>query len=154
MSDDRLLFTRTLRGLEPTPGPAEDWFRKIKVGSTVAIEKPKQPRNGQQLRFYWALIKVIYDNLPEGVVYKDTEDLSDALKIAVGHCRIIELPSGAIQRIPKSISYSKMEQDKFDSFLTAVVDMAIKHWLPGITQAEIRERAEQMLGLGFMAHAR
>lgn len=153
MSDNTVIFTRTISGLAPLPGPAQEWLRKVKIGSTVSVEKPKQPRNGQQLRLYWAVLSLVHQNLPEGVTYASVEDLSDALKIAVGHCRIIELPGGKVERIPKSISYKEMPQGKFDSFLTAVINKVIEHWLPGVTEEEIRQQAEQMLGLGWMRGA-
>lgn len=154
MSEDRILFTRTLSGLVATPGPAQEWLQKIKLGTILSIEKPKQPRNGKQLKLYWSLVKVVYDNLPEGVTYADTEDLSNALKIAVGHCKVLQLPNGKIERQALSISYKNMPQDKFDSFLTAVIGVVIKHWLPSVTEDELRQQAEQMLGLGFMGHVR
>jgi hypothetical protein len=117
---------------------------KIGRGDVVSIEV-KRPRNVQHHRLYWALVGLVHDNL-DHERYPTPEDLSDAIKIAAGHRKRIELPSGEVGFIPKSIAFHKMDQAEFDSFYERVCDLIALHFLPGVNKDDLRMEVSMMIG--------
>jgi hypothetical protein len=122
----------------------ESALAKIAKGDIVSVEV-KRPRNVKFLRLYWALVGLVHDNL-DHERYPTPEDLSDAIKIAAGHRNRIELPSGEVGFIPKSIAFHKMDQAEFDSFYERVCDLIALHFLPGVNKDDLRMEVSMMIG--------
>ena len=139
---------RTLRGLEPIDEDGTEALRRFKIGSEVLTEL-KQPRNIRSLRLYWALVTLVWQNLPEKVAecYPTKEDLSDALKLSVGHVRTVQLPSGKVERVPRSIAFKAADETEFAAFLDRVITLVIRHFLPTVTEAQLRAELESMCGI-------
>ena len=146
MSDDRLLFRKTLNGLAPAEDRAVEWLGKIKLGTTLAVVRPKQPRNPRHHALYWALVNLVWDNL-DGERYPTPDDLHAALKVCAGIRTEIVLPSGAVAYIPGSIAFHKMDQAEFGAFYDRVCDLMAKHFLPGVTADELKTEVETMIGV-------
>src|SRR5690554_5295813 len=92
--------------LLPADAMAGEEVRKIKPGQAVTVEV-KRARNPRQHRLYWALVAVIFDHQTR---YASRTDLSDALKVAVGHYEEVGKRGEHVIVRPKSISFANMPQ--------------------------------------------
>lgn len=131
--------------LRPSDKAAEEWFASVPDGETLKAFI-KRPRNVRMHNLYFALVGLVYDNLPEGR-YQTFEQFHTALKVALGHCDTVICRDGSVAYIPKSISFAKMGQDEFAAFFDNVIAMVIKHFLPGVSDAELRREVESMVGI-------
>jgi hypothetical protein len=137
------LFTRTLAGLAPLNDDARDWLRRKKVGAIIKGEFV-EPRNGARLRKYWALIDLVYDNLPDRSGFATREHFEDALRIGAGYFDMVELPSGKKWPRPKSIAFASMPEPEFQTLMDKVVELVRTRFLPTVTDAELRAQLEEM----------
>jgi hypothetical protein len=121
------LFTRSLTGFVPADEEAGKLFKRVSLGEIVSLEG-RQPRNLKWHRKYWVLIGVIQDNI-SGV--RSKEDISDAIKIGIGHTRKIVMKRGTYE-IPKSISFAKMSQSEWEVFWDLAIKFVCSEILPGM----------------------
>lgn len=143
-----IAMTRTLSGLTPADDQARKVLAKVEQGTVIRIEY-KRPRNGPMHRRYWALCQMVYDNSED---YGSAEQVSDLLKILAGHCtQVASKATGEVFLIPRSISFSAMDQDEFDQFWGRVVKAVCEHLLPGVTQPEIEAELLQLIGASTWA---
>jgi hypothetical protein len=131
--------------LAPVDAMGEAALSKIKSGTVVEVEI-KQPRNVKHHRMFWALMSIVWDNLDQEK-YPTVEDVAAAVKISAGLRTRIELPSGEVGFIPGSIAFAKMDQAQFSEFYERVCDLVARHFLPGVSKAELRSEVEQMIGM-------
>lgn len=141
----RFLAQKTLGSLRPADEAGEEALRKIGQGELVMVEV-KKSRNISFHRLYWALITLVQHNM-DGDRYPTVEDFHAAVKIAAGLRTRIELPNGEVGFIPGSIAFNKMDQTEFSAFFDRVCDLISKHFLPGVTNDELRVEVESMTGL-------
>ena len=134
---------RTLGGLSPADDHARKVLAKIEQGKQVSVEY-KQPRNGPMHRRYWALAQMVYDNSD---TYGSAEQVSDHLKILAGWCTsVASKGTGEVYLLPKSISFSAMDQGEFDDFWVRVVKAVTEHLIPGVTSTEIENELCNLIG--------
>lgn len=141
----RFLATKHLGSLRPADQAGEDALRKVGQGELVSIEI-KRPRNIKHHRMYWALVTLVWENM-DGDRYPTAEDLHAAIKIAAGLRTRIELPDGSVGFIPGSIAFHKMDQAAFGEFYDRVCDLIAKHFLPGVTKADLKREVESLVGV-------
>jgi len=141
----RFLVAKQLGTLRPVDDAGTDALRKIGNGELVMIEM-KRPRNVKHHRMFWALMTLVHENM-DGDRYPTVEDLVAAIKIAAGLRTRIELPNGDVGFIPGSIAFSKMDQTAFDAFYDRTCDLIAKHFLPGVTSAELKREVSLMVGV-------
>lgn len=142
-----ILMRKAFGALRPVDDQGEEVLRGIPNDAIVKVAV-KRARNPRHHRLYWALLSLLYENQSR---YATVEELSDAIKCAVGHCTVIAGTDGREIRIPKSISFAKMDQDEFRRFFDRVVDLAVTRILPGIDEADLRREIEEMVGLASAA---
>ena len=130
-----VFMRKRLGSLVPTDEEGEELLRSLPQHQIVKC-KLTRPRNVQHHRKFFALVNLVFENQER---YANVDELLAALKIAVGHVNIIVMPNGNEYRIPKSIAFHKMDQTEFDRFYARVVDVVIKHFLPGVTRDELRQ---------------
>jgi hypothetical protein len=113
-----LFLQRTVGGLKPCDDAGIDALRKIKVGEVVQCEITR-PRNLAHHRKFWALLNVFWQatgdwSSPYGVLIE--------LKVRLGHVQdVLIKETGELVRVPKSISFAKMDQVEFDEFYEAAI---------------------------------
>lgn len=112
-------------------------------GKTVKVEVV-EPRNGKQLRLYWALVNLIF---PHQSRYLSPEKLSSALKKAVGAYDEIECLDGTKITEVHSIAYNAMSNDEFKVFLDRVMEVIVTVVIPGIKKEDLRRELEEITGL-------
>lgn len=141
MTDKLILMRRTLAGLVPANERAVQFLSRIKIGATLSMPKPKQPRN---IRFHnklFAMLQIILDNQDH---YKSIDDLLDVCKLRVGHVHVIGTKHGDV-RLPKSISFASMSADEFAEFYDRAVDWVTSEVIPGLTRSDLDAAVEASL---------
>lgn len=138
----RFLVHKHLGSLRPVDAAGEDVLRKIGIGELVEVEI-KRRRNIRFHRLYWALVTLVWEN-SDTERYPTADDLHAAIKIAAGLRTRVELPDGTQGFIPGSIAFHKMSADDFSAFFERVCDLVAKHFMPGVTNAELRAEVEAM----------
>ena len=101
------------------------------------------PRNPRQHRLLFALLKIVADNHEK---FDSVEKVLLALKFATGQaeCNIV---NDTVVWSPKSISFSSMGQEEFNSFFDAALDAVTGWMLVGTTKTEILNEITTMTGI-------
>lgn len=137
-----VLLKHALGALRPVDAQGEEILRGIPNG-TIVKATIKRPRNIRHHRLYWGLVSILFENQSR---YATPEELSDVIKVATGHCTVIQTGEGKEIRIPKSISFAKMDQDAFRQFFDRVVDLAVTRIIPNLSAADLRREVAEMVG--------
>lgn len=117
--------------------PVDDFGREIvaKIGPQGCAVEIKLPRNLAHHRKYWALVDLIFQNQSR---YQSRDELSDAIKVMIGHALTVTMKSGATFQIPKSIAFHKMDQAEFDGFYNRVIRLVCEEIVPNIDESALR----------------
>jgi hypothetical protein len=120
---------------------------KIKVGDFVMCEV-KKSRNILFHRKFFALVKLVYENLPEEMSdrFDNRDQFLDALKIAAGVTRPVPMASGKILYVPGSISFGKMDAIEFNEFYNNVADLICAKILPGWDSETLKAEVLDIVG--------
>ena len=132
---------KTPAGFKPEPQSLEDW-QALPVGQ-VFKAKITRGRNLKHHRKFFALLKVVMDNLPEANAarWPTTDRLLLELKLQTGRFDMHHSLGDKTVPVPQSISFAKMEQGDFEQFYNDCIDIIVKHIIPGIDEAGLREAA-------------
>lgn len=134
-----LVMRRTLAGLEPTSDDDREHLRYVKPGELVRVKITK-PRNLQQHRLYWSLCDLVAENHPE---IRTRELASQAIKLLAGHVDLVQV-KGQVLKVPRSISFSSMEQGDFEIFFRQAIQVVADELL-GSAPETIREELARRL---------
>lgn len=138
-----LMLTRTLSGLAAADQIAVERLRKWPIGETVRCDV-KKPRNHKNLRRWWALCGLIYEN---SEVYASPQIAHQHLKILCGHAiPIASKSTGEIYLVPDSISYDRLEENEFQEVWKRAKDAVRQHILPGVTSEDLELEIMQIIG--------
>ncbi len=108
--------------LHPDGTESHAAFSHVPFGKPVRVEV-KQPRNGNHHRLFWALCARIATSIGA-----ESENIADLFKVATGHATVIRSKTYGELRLPKSISFAKMDQTQFDEFFNRCVLCAYEEW--------------------------
>lgn len=139
------LAEKHFSSLRPVDDSGIDILKRVPMGRVISIEI-RMPRNEKFHRLYWALISKVWENVDQER-YPTAEDLHTAIKIAAGLRTQIILPDGTIGFIAGSTAFHKMDGTTFSAFFDRVCDLIAKHFLPGVSEAELKEEVSQMIGI-------
>jgi len=115
-----------------------EYFKKMPTNEVFEIEYKKQ-RNVKFHRKFFALLKLAYENQSD---YRLMEDLRRDLLITSGnYTEVVNKITGEVFKIADSISFSSMDNVKFNEVYESVKEVIVK-WL-GITNENINEEIEQ-----------
>lgn len=95
---------------------------KIPMGKILKAEV-KQPRNGAHHRLYFALCNRIADGIGS-----EADSVSTVFKMATNHVDTIRTKSYGDVKVPRSISFAKMDQTAFREFFDLCVKTAFEQW--------------------------
>lgn len=137
----KIYLKKSLSSLVPADDEAAEALKKYKQGDTVSCEIRK-PRNVDHHRKYFALLNLVVDNQER---FRNTQELLDAIKFELGYVetrRKIVKETGSwkyseFYQVPKSISFTSMDQHTFDRFYSKSIDIILQHILPGINRDEL-----------------
>lgn len=141
----RVLVVKHLNSLRPVDEAAERVFRGLGQGEIVTVEL-KRERNIQNHRRLFAMLQIVLENQEQ---YASIDDLLDAMKIAIGHVKTLEV-GGVLVKIPKSISFAALDED---AFMAEVYwpgcNWVITEVIPGLGQDDLDgEVAEELRRFG------
>lgn len=102
-----------------------------------------QPRSNPHLRLYWSMLRLVVDNLDTPVT---TEALHEWVKLKCGVSVAIPLRSGAVDHVPGSVAFDKMDQDQFNRFFDRAMGLIVEHLIPGLSKGRLESEARAMLG--------
>lgn len=136
----------TATGLVPMYDSDFDEKKKLKVGTEVVAEI-KRPRNYEHHKKFFALLRLVFDNLPEdlGERYTNMESLLTEIKFQLGYYDTHITLSGRETHIPKSIAFNTMSQDDFTQFYDRAVDVVLRWFLPYNNRQELAEEINNYL---------
>lgn len=138
----KVMLTKTLTGWAPSDDIGRDHHRRAKVGVEYRAEIVK-PRDGKNLRRWWALCNLVYQNCEQ---YKSPEQVHQHLKILAGHTTsIVSQSTGEVYLLPDSIDYGTLEEDDFRAVFKRAVAAVCEHILPGIRSYDVREEIEKLM---------
>ncbi len=130
----KILCRKTLSGhLCPIDDAGKEAVGRLPVDDLVQVEF-RRPRNLGHHRKFFALINLIYMNQTR---YKSPDDLLNAIKVYIGHSVPARLTNGTEVRIPKSISFSAMDQTEFDIFWNRVVTCVCEQIIPNLSREDL-----------------
>lgn len=125
---------------------AVDDLEKFRDGALVTCEV-KRPRSLQHHRRFFALVRFCFDHQREPARYLNEDAMRAALTISAGHRSEIALPDGSTGYMPLSIAFDKMDQAAFNEFWARCCDAITKHYVPGITDEDIRAGIADLIGV-------
>ena len=111
---------------------SQEWDKTIKIGQTVYHDWKKR-RQLWKHRKYFALLKIGFDNWTPGEISekfgrpeKNFERFRKDVAILAGYYQTVIRLDGSTRIIAKSISFSKMDQVKFDDLYSKTIDIFLK----------------------------
>jgi hypothetical protein len=134
-----ILVVKTINGLlKPAFDEDKENFNKLPKDGYFEIKYTKK-RNVRFHRKFFALLKIAYENQSD---YRLMEDLRRDLIITSGHYEeVVNVITGEVYKIAKSISFSNMEETEFNLIYNDVKEVIIK-WL-GIDNETLNTEVEQ-----------
>jgi len=136
---------KTLAGLTAAYDADKEHLSKLKLGEVYRCEI-KRPRNIAFHCKYWALLNLVFDNLPEALEDKirSVDELHTELKMQTGvRMKRVSL-SGQTYYVPGSIAFHKMSESEFDAFYQAAANVIVKYILP-VDADELLNEVESFL---------
>jgi hypothetical protein len=136
------IYERTFHGFKPASEQAEAFWKAAKVGDLVRLVGTK-PRNLKFHRYYWVMLGLIGDNLPNKIA---ADDLHYMCKMATGVVREIVMPTGQIVRVPAETNFNAMDEVAFRKYVRAAATAMVERLLPGSVPDELLAEVERMAG--------
>ena len=129
---------KTPSGSKPMYDSDFENYSKIAMGEVFEIDY-KKPRNYKFHRKFFSLIKLAYENQSD---YFNLNDLRRDLTITAGYYdEVVNRVTGEVYKMPKSISFSAMDETEFSELYEAVKDVIVR-WI-GITSETIENEIAQ-----------
>ena len=130
----KIFMKKTLTGLQPI-GESK-YFDKLRLGDEVEVDI-KKPRNVGFHRKFFSLMNLVHQNQEE---LDNFEDFRYVFIMRCGYYRIVETSKG-VTYLPKSISFSKMDDLEFEEFFEKALTVAEQTL--GSSKEEIRIALEE-----------
>jgi len=134
--------------LKPYDRTEAEKLHKMREGEAYKV-KVSMLRNVRFHRKFFALLGIVFDNLPESigvktpdgqqVVIRSVADLLWQIKMQIGHYEQKITLGGKITYEAKSISFASMDEAEFQDFYSQAVDVILKYFLPESNREELEE---------------
>ena len=134
----KLMVVNTPRGLIPYGDDDSEEKRKLKLGEVYSVEI-KVVRNVQFHRKYFALISYAWEflNERETAAFGTKEGFRKSVEIAAGHYEPqYDLKTRSYVHVPKSISFSRMDEASFSDLYGRVKDVIFSLIGDRVSEAE------------------
>ena len=112
-------------------------MKKIKVGDFLECEI-KKPRNYKFHKKYFALLNMVFDNQE---TYSNITDLRHDLTVDIGYYTLRRNLAGDMIKVPDSISFSSMDELKFNDLYSKTINSIVKHF--NFIEQDILDNIEQ-----------
>lgn len=118
----KLLFKKSLRGLEPADEVSIETLKRFKLGESAWIEV-KKARNVKFHRLYFALLNLTFENQER---YTNFEHFRKAVQIAAGHVEELITLDGEVLLQPKSIAFDQLDELGFQVVFSETMKVCAK----------------------------
>lgn len=142
-------FFRIAPGGILVPAFQEDADWAVKKGRGTLIEvNAKEPRNWKLLAKWWCLCGFIAEHNDS---FPDKDKVNDWILIQLGYCTVIRTRRG-MERIPDSISFSKMDEPTFQNVYSKACDLLCEI-IPHVTNENVAQVLAEFAGVGSLMAA-
>ena len=124
-----------------SPFDAES-LEMLPAGKELAV-RTSLARSVPALRFYWAMLKLVCDNLDQPT---RPDTLHQWLKLKLGFTEKLKLRSGEIVDLPSSVAFDKMDEETFRDYLEAAKQLIVTQIIPRMDSKALEREAQAMLG--------
>ena len=133
-----IYLVKTYEGLKPASEDDSDKMKSLKGGTTYRADI-KQPRNYEFHKKFFAMIDVVWNNLPEhlGKGYGTKENFRYELTMRAGFRESWTTHKGAPMWRPKSISFAKMSEHDFQTLYNKILDDVVMNFIPGLEKSAL-----------------
>lgn len=114
-------------------------LKRIRDGEIIHVEY-KKPRNPLFHNKFMSLVRTVYENSEQ---YESIDAMLNVFKVALGYYDTMWWRSMEI-RIPRSISFAKMDELEFEEFYNKAVTMALHRFLPTVSKDELEHYVNQI----------
>lgn len=136
---ERALFRVGISGFMPFNDEAQEFAARCKLGEVVEL-KPTRVRNEKHHRLFFAILKLISDNSNPHISEKAALHFA---KLASGTGEVVTDSRGEAHFVPGSISFAKMDQAAFETFVAAAIPPLVGRFMRGTApEAVIQEAME------------
>lgn len=126
----------------------EDFLKtnKLKNGKVYRAEV-KEVRNYNFLKKFFAMIDVVWENLPEKLEkgYGTKENFRYELTMRAGYRENWTTAKGAPMWRPKSISFAKMSEHDFQILYNSILDDVIQNFIKGLEKSVLEHEIASFL---------
>ncbi len=140
----KAIYRKTPTGFAPTEEGGQSYWARFDLGDELLLTFTK-PRSLPQLKLYWSLAGIVYDNSD---VFASRDEVSDSIKLACGLSQTTHVKFKGQwyeRKTPSSISFENMPQDEFNTFFEKALVYITTELVPGLDVdtlgAEIRAAA-------------
>jgi hypothetical protein len=121
----------------------EEALRALPQGKPLTARLTGVARSGPQNRMYWALLRLVADNLDQDIT---PDTLHEWMKMRLGVTKEVKLASGRIETVTGSTAFDSLSHEQFTAYMQRVKDLIREQLIPRAdSEAFIRE-AEAMIG--------
>lgn len=147
-----IVVTKTASGsLAPADQQSADYIARLKLGEVVKV-KATRMRNPGFHKKYFALLNLAFDawepaeNTYRGqTVQKSFEQFRNDLIVLSGHYDTAITLKGETRLTAKSISFSSMGQDEFETLYSATVNVILARILTNYTRADLDQVIDRLM---------
>lgn len=132
---------RKAAGLYPADPSSYEALKAVGQGELVRV-KISKPRNPKHHSRMWVLLTKVIE---AGAPFPNEEALLFYIKVRLGHCDVVEGLGGHRYPMPKSISFSAMDQTAFNKFYDGAIKVISSEVLPGIEESDLLNEVNEML---------
>lgn len=122
--------------------------KRLKVGTTVRC-RVTQPRNYEFHKKFFALVRLTYDNLPLSLVerwnVRSVDDMLRRFKRDLGYFTSSVNELGEREVEYKSISFAAMDEEEFERFYNASVNLVLYTYIRGLGREDLEEEIERFM---------
>lgn len=136
----KIRMAKQLGGLHAVDEDGENVLRKVGLGEIVSVDVVR-PRNGAFHNKFFAMINLVYKNQDH---YKSFDVLLQVCKLRTGHYETIETATEQY-KIPKSISFSQMDDISFALFYDRACKWLAEEVIPGLDRKGLDEEVRNKL---------
>lgn len=134
----------THQGLVPMYDSDYEEKKKLKQGEKVLVTI-KRPRNYENHKRFFALLRLVVQNLPEQMaramsIYSE-EDLLNCIKLDLGMFTTHWHEGRELLKV-KSISFASMDESEFSNFFTETINLITNHYLLGMDRETLLEEID------------
>jgi hypothetical protein len=134
----------TQQGLVPMYDSDYEEKKKLKQGEKVLVTI-KRPRNYENHKRFFALLRLVVQNLPEQMaramsIYSE-EDLLNCIKLDLGMFTTHWHEGRELLKV-KSISFASMDESEFSNFFTETINLITNHYLLGMDKETLLEEID------------